>query len=206
MFGVSREAMHLNVEPVMWRSVVVTALLATSGAITALAQMPLDTVAGDHPHTYPFTNGSPDGWTFGPPHIDLAAGYYDASGSGTSSNAVFFRAHAQLAIKTRYLQLSSDIQFIPALTKANPSASFVLQVAPLPEKSDFYLSAGAGLITNHTASGAAAGWAQAQFAWRGPIHGFAIFGQLGRSLNAGSATRGCSSACSIRWRHTGRMA
>jgi hypothetical protein len=185
---VSREAIRLNVEPIMWRSTILGAVLATSVVSAATAQMPPDSVAGDHPHTYPFTNGSPDGWTFGPPHLDVAAGYYDASGSGGSSNAAFFRAHAQLAIKSRYLQLSSDIQFVPALTKANPSASLVLQIAPLLEGSHFYFSAGAGLITNHTSSGAAAGWVQTQFAWRAPIHGFAFFGQLGRSLNTGSAT------------------
>lgn len=164
------------------------AVFTTSVAAAARAQMPADSVPGDHPHTYPFTNGSPDGWTFGPPHLDVATGYYDASNAGASSHAAFFRAHAQLAIKSRYLQLSSDIQFLPALTKANPSASFVLQIAPLAEGSHFYVSAGAGLITNHTSSGAAAGWVQAQFAWRAPIHGFALFGQLGRSLSTGSAT------------------
>jgi hypothetical protein len=186
--SLSREGIQLMLEQIMWRSAVLAAVLATSGVSAATAQMSPDSVAGDHPHTYPFTNGSPDGWTFGPPHIDVAAGYYDASGAGASSSAAFFRAHAQLAIKSRYLQLSSDIQFVPALTKANPSASFVLQIAPLAEGSHFYFSAGAGLITGHTSSGAAAGWVQTQFAWRAPIHGFAFFGQVGRSLNTGSAT------------------
>ena len=165
------------------RSLILAAALATSRIGVLAAQMPPDSMAGDHPHTYPFTNGSPDGWTFGPPHLDVAGGYYSA---GASSHAAFFRAHVQLGVKSRYLQLSSDIQFVPALTQATPSASLVLQFAPLAEASDFYVSAGVGLITNHAVSGAAAGWTQAQLAWRGPLHGFALFGQLGKALNGGS--------------------
>jgi hypothetical protein len=172
----------------MWRSMMLVTILAATGRAIAAGQQPVDSVPGDHPHVYPFTNGSPDGWTFGPPHLDVAGGYYTASGDGAANHAAFFRAHAQLAFKSPYLQLSADIQFVPALTKANPSASLVLQIAPIAEHSDFYFSAGAGLITNHTTSGAAAGWAQAQFAYRVPIHGFALFGQLGKAFNAGSAT------------------
>ena len=153
------------------------------------AQVPHDSMAHaepDHPHVYPFTDGTPDGWTFGPPHLDVAGGYYDAVTDGSSRDAVFFRAHAQLAFKSRYVQISSDIQFVPRFTKANPNASLVLQIAPLPELSHFYLSAGIGLITNHAASGAAAGWVQTQLAFRTPIHGAALFGQLGKSLNGGA--------------------
>ena len=97
-------------------------------------------------------------------------------------------AHIQLAIESRYLQLSSDIQFLPSISQANPSASLVLQFAPILERSNFYFSAGAGLITNHTSSGAAAGWVQTQLSWRAPIHGFAFFGQLGHALNSGAST------------------
>ena len=102
-----------NRENKMRKSIILIAGLLTSGIAIATAQMPSDSVPGDHPHVYPFTNGSPDGWTFGPPHLDVAGGYYNA---GASSHAAFFRAHAQLAVKSPYLQLSSDIQFVPALT------------------------------------------------------------------------------------------
>lgn len=159
--------------------------LLLNGVAVASAQMSSDSMRDDHPHVQAFTNGSPGGWTFGAPHLDVAAGYYTA---GANSHAAFFRAHVQLAVKSRYLQLSSDIQFLPSITKANPSASLVVQVAPLAERSSLYASAGVGLITNHTASGAAAGWVQGQLAWRGPIHAFALFGQVGRSLNSGSRT------------------
>lgn len=172
----------------MWRSIVLVTTLVASGRASAAAQQTVDSLPGDHPHVYPFTNGSPDGWTFGPPHLDVAGGYYAASGDGASNHAAFFRAHAQLAVKSPTLQVSADIQFVPALTKANPVASLVLQFAPISQRSDFYFSAGAGVITNHTTSGAAAGWAQAQLAYRLPIHGFALFGQLGKALNAGSVT------------------
>lgn len=167
-------------------AILVAIALATT-ARPASAQVPVDR-ALDHPHTYAFTNGDPAGWTFGPPHIDVATGYYGIRDAGSSTGALFFRAHAQLAIKSRYLQLSSDIQFVPKFTKANPTASVVLQVAPLAVRSHFYFSAGAGLITSRTASGAAAGWVQTQLAYRTPLHAFALFGQVGHALNSGSGT------------------
>jgi hypothetical protein len=170
---------------------IIAAVLTASTAMAADAQMTHNSSApsdADHPHVYPFTNGSPDGWTFGPPHLDVAGGYSARTSDASRPGAAFFRLHAQLAVKSRYLQLSSDVQFIPKLTKANPSASLVLQVAPVAEHSHFYLSAGVGLITNHTTNGAAAGWAQAQFAYRTPLHGAALFGQLGRAFSSGATT------------------
>jgi hypothetical protein len=168
----------------------VAVMLLTGGPAAMSAQATHDGSIPDtdHPHVYPFTNGAPDGWTFGPPHLDVAGGYYGKYSDGAGQGAAFFRLHAQLAVKSRYVQLSTDVQFVPSLTKANPSASLVLQVAPIAEFSHFYASAGVGLITNHTVSGAAAGWAQAQFAFRTPLHGAALFGQLGRAFSSGSHT------------------
>ncbi|MGH7594227.1 MAG: hypothetical protein ACRELE_10315, partial [Gemmatimonadales bacterium] len=60
--------------------------------------------------------------------------------------------------------------------------------APIKSTSAFYLSGGIGLITNHTPSGAAAGWVQGQLAYRTPIHVVTLFAQLGTSLNSGSHT------------------
>ncbi len=171
----------------MLKALYLKVLLCVLAISAAQAQRP-DTSHIVDRHVHAFTNGDPAGWTFGAPHIDLAGGYYGATGNGATNGAAFFRGHVQLAVRSPYLQLSSDIQFVPKFTQASPTASLVLQVAPIRQHSPFYFSAGVGLITNHTASGAAAAWVQAQFAYRGPLHGFSLFTQIGRSLNTGSVT------------------
>ncbi|HEY4320047.1 MAG TPA: hypothetical protein VGM77_02625 [Gemmatimonadales bacterium] len=171
----------------MPKYVTLAALLLAATATAAHAQAQ-DPMYGTDMHVRAFTNGTPKGWTVGAPHLDIAAGYYDLSNDGTSENAAFFRAHLQMAIASPVIQVSSDIQFVPKFTKADPTASIVLQLAPIPATSAFYLSGGIGLITGHTSTGAAAGWVQAQLAYRTPIHVVTLFGQIGKSLNSGSGT------------------
>lgn len=177
----------------MYRVLLAT-LVAAVTAVPVRAQMPNESAGyamEGQDHVRAFTNGDPSGWTLGAPHLDVAGGLYHvdrADGATLDDNAAFVRAHLQLAIGAPFIQVSSDIQFVPKFTKAEPTVSAVFQVAPVAQSSALYLSGGIGAITGHTASGALAGWIQAQAAIRTPLHAVTLFGQVGRALNDGART------------------
>ncbi|HEX4633313.1 MAG TPA: hypothetical protein VH163_05750, partial [Gemmatimonadales bacterium] len=81
-----------------------------------------------------------------------------------------------------HLALSLDANWLPSVG-ATPVLSFLGQIDPLSRESEFYVSVGAGLITNHIIyADKFAGWAQAVVAYRTHIHELAPFVQVGHAL------------------------
>ncbi len=148
----------------------------------AVAQMSSDTMAHPHGHIAPFTEGH-EGGLFGTPHFDLNAGVWHTS--GTTDAAV--RMHLQYSPGSmRHVEIAWDLLFLPA-RGATPNVSAVVQLAPLAEGSRFYVNAGAGLITGHSASGdRLTGWLEGTAAWRSPLHDVTPFVQVGHGTGGGN--------------------
>jgi hypothetical protein len=151
----------------------------------AAAQHSEDPDSQPRPHGTTFSQGPRTDWTFAPPHLDIDGGWFSRKTSPEVSEA-FFRVHFQTAPGIKYLEISSDLLWLPALG-ATPTWSVVLQVAPISEESRFYLSAGFGGITGRDPSGdRLAAWVQAVAAVRTPIHELTPFVQFGRPLVSGA--------------------
>lgn len=162
------------------------AVVLACAALTALPLMRIqaqdDSAAQEHVHGKAFFPGNGAGWTFGYPSVDANVGLYSTKTLvGAAYNKLFIRVHTSLNTGIPHVAMSADMNWIPSVS-ANPVVSFVGQIDPLSRESDFYLSAGAGLITGH-AFNKFAGWAQAVVAVRTHIHELAPFVQVGHALN-----------------------
>ena len=162
----------------MQRFVTAIVFLAVGATPVALAQHNEDPDSAKS-HGRTFSTGPREGWTFSSPHIDIGGGVYMEPGVSEG----FFRVHVQVAAGPKLLELTTDLLWLPAFS-ARPTLSAVLQVAPLPEHSPFYVAAGGGLITGST--NRFAGWLQAELAVRTPIHELTPFLSVGRQLVAGA--------------------
>ncbi len=163
-----------------------------------LALLPVIRVAGQHPaapgdsdtgaviHGRAFSTGTREGWTLSTPHLDINGGVFRNSSGGTSK--AFVRLHLQTALGIHFVQLSSDLQWLPSLG-ATPVWSGTLELAPIHQDSPFYVAGGIGLVTGHDFGvDKLVGWAQGTVAVRTPIHELTPFVQVGRALVSGNRT------------------
>lgn len=163
------------------------AALIALAPVAAAAQQDAGGEESHLPRGRAFSPGNGAGWTVGYPTIDLNAGLFetDAANGGPGVHKFFLRVHAGMNTGIPHFALSADLNWIPAIG-ASPAVSFLGQIDPLRRESDFYVSVGAGLITNHVVGADKfAGWAQAVVAYRTHIHELAPFIQAGHALNAG---------------------
>lgn len=144
-----------------------------------------DTTA--HPsHGTPFSSGPRENWTFSSPHLDVDGGLFYVRTDPADTREAFVRVHVQTALGIHTLQLSSDVLFIPSFG-ATPVWSGLLEEAPIPQTSRFYVAAGIGLISGRNASGdRLSGWVQGVFAYRSPVHELTPFVQAGKALSRGN--------------------
>jgi hypothetical protein len=140
-----------------------------------------------HPnHGTTFSTGTREGWTFSTPHLDINGGLFYMNTSPATTQEAFFRLHAQTAFGIHYLQLSSDLLWIPQFG-ATPVWSGVLEVSPIQQESPFYVAAGIGLISGRNQNGdKLSGWLQGTVAFRTPIHEITPFVQIGKALSNGN--------------------
>jgi len=166
----------------MLRLAACSALLAFALSTPAQAQHDVDPDSAPRPHGTTFSQGPRDNWTFAPPHLDIDGGVYLVSRQPSDVREAFFRVHFQTAPGIKYLEISSDLLWIPN-AGATPIWSAVLQVAPLSETSRLYVSAGIGGISGRDPAGdRLSGWVQAVAAVRTPIHELTPFVQVGKPL------------------------
>jgi hypothetical protein len=165
----------------MMRTVIATLLIAAWTAPVALAQHSEDPDSAKS-HGRTFSTGPREGWTFSSPHVDIGGGVYMEPGHDPKVSEGFFRVHVQIAAGPKLLELATDLLWLPAFG-ATPTFSTVLQLAPLPESSPFYVAVGGGLITR---TNRFAGWLQAELAVRTPIHELTPFLSVGRALVDGA--------------------
>jgi len=170
----------------MIRTVAIACCLALLPVGLAAQHGEADADSAPRPHGTTFSQGPRANWTFAPPHLDIGGGVHLVSQNPTDVHEAFFRVHIQTAPGIKYLEISSDLLWIPD-AGATPTWSAILQFAPLSEESRVYLCAGIGGITGRDPSAdRLAGWVQAVLAVRTPIHELTPFVQVGKPLLAGA--------------------
>ena len=173
----------------MHRVVALVALVALLGVTPAQIAAQHEDPEGepDHPnHGTTFSTGTRENWTFSTPHLDINGGLFYVNTSPTTTQEAFFRLHGQAALGIHYLQVSSDLLWIPVFG-ATPLWSGVLEVAPIQQESRFYVAAGIGLISGRSQNGdKLSGWLQGTVAYRTPIHELTPFVQIGKALSDGN--------------------
>lgn len=174
----------------MYRSVLpfaVALVLLPTAASAQNDHAAADSAAEHGGHIAPFTEGRHGGWLFGAPHLDANAGLYHTDGDGAGNvDDLFLRLHLQYAPgATGAVELAINLLFLPA-EGATPTVTGVVQFAPLPERSRFYVNAGIGAITGRNPNGDRLnGWLEATAAWRAPLHDITPFVQVGHATGSG---------------------
>lgn len=174
--------------------------LVSVAALIALALLPGGLAAQDHameegddgastfgedfPHGVTFwTRREPVGCWLCAPAIDINFGLYQVSAEPDDISELFIRLHSQFGLGIRHIAVSADMLWIPELTQSTPTVSLVAQYEPFDQRKRLYGSIGAGMISARDQDGNGfTPWAQAQVAYRGPIHDIAPFIQVGRAL------------------------
>ena len=168
-------------------SIIAIAALAAFAPATALAQHEGEAEGDGHrAHGTTFSTGTRAGWTLSTPHLDINGGLFHVNTSPRATQEAFFRLHAQTALGIHYLQLSSDLLWIPQFG-ATPVWSGVLELAPIQQESRVYAAGGIGLMSGRNQNGdKLSGWLQATVAYRTPIHELTPFVQVGKALSDGN--------------------
>ncbi|MGH7615080.1 MAG: hypothetical protein ACREMW_13685, partial [Gemmatimonadales bacterium] len=100
----------------MHRVVALAALIGLLGIAPARVAAQHEDPEGepDHPnHGTTFSTGTREHWTFSTPHLDINAGLFYVNTSPATTREAFLRLHAQAALGIHYLQVSSDLVWVP---------------------------------------------------------------------------------------------
>jgi hypothetical protein len=146
----------------------------------------VSTFGEDFPHGVTFwTRREPEGCWLCAPAVDFNVGLYKVKATPDDISETFLRVHTQWGLGIRHLAMSVDAQWIPHLTQATPSISFVAQYEPISQTKRPYASAGIGMVSGHAQNGknGFTPWGQVVLAYRSPIHDLAPFVQVGRALS-----------------------
>ena len=146
----------------------------------------VSTFGEEFPHGVTFwTRREPDGCWLCAPAVDFNVGLYKTKATPSDLSETFLRVHTQWGLGIRHLAMSTDALWIPHLTQATPSISFVAQYEPISQAKRPFACVGVGMISGRAQNGknGFSPWAQAVVAYRSPIHDIAPFIQAGRALN-----------------------